>query len=106
MDGVGVCQAMGTLWSLTRCLEEQQTPARGGTREEEQVGVEYKDAEKRCLVLRKSGMSLCLEGSRWRCEGPASHQLTLSPPQTSAEPWSLRHDVSSPHLLLPAGVCR
>ena len=58
MDGVGVCQAMGTPGSLTRCLEEQQTPARWGTREEEQVGVEYKDAEKRCLVLRKSGMSL------------------------------------------------
>lgn len=28
-------------------------------------------------------------------EGPASPQFTLPPPQTSAQPWSLLHDVAS-----------
>lgn len=104
MNDVGVCQAMGTLGSLTWCLEEQQTPVRWGTQEEKQVGVEYKDGEKRCL--KKQWDEFVPGGVQVGQKGPASHQLTLSPPQTSAEPWSLHHDVASPHLLLPAGICR
>lgn len=39
-------------------------------------------------------------------EGSCLTWILSLPPQTAAEPWSLLHNVASPHSLLPAGILR